>query len=109
MMRAVVSAPPAGGYGTMTRTGRLGQAACARALPINGAAATAVNKVRRVRVVPGMARSVSFDGTLAPDRGCERPLRLACVFAVLDAAAEFQVGEETFRLDPAGIAAIAAP
>src|SRR5579862_3167417 len=97
----------------MTRTGRLGQAACARALLIKGAAATAVNKVRRVRAVPGMARSVSFDGTLTPDRGCERPLRLACVLAVvlavLGAAAEFQVGEETFRLDPAGIAAIAAP
>src|SRR5580704_2054524 len=97
----------------MTRTGRLGQAACARACPLKGAAATAVNKVRRVRAVPGMARSVSFDGTLAPDRGCERPLRLACVFAVvlavLDAAAEFQVGEEALRLDPAGVAAIAAP
>src|SRR5579862_9064744 len=97
----------------MTRTGRLGQAACARALLTKGAAATAVNKVRRVRTVPGMARSVSFDGTLTPDRGCERPLRLACVLAVvlavLDATAEFQVGEETFRLDPAGIAAIAAP
>src|ERR1700726_4185307 len=97
----------------MTRTGRVGQAACACALLINGAAATAVNKVRRVRVVPGMARSVVFDGNLAPDQGCERPLRLAgvlaVVLAVLDAAAEFQVGEETLRLDSAGIAAIAAP
>src|SRR5580704_15042052 len=97
----------------MTRTGRLGQAACARACPLKGAAATAVNKVRRVRAVPGMARSVSFDGTLTPDRGCERPLRLACVLAVvlavLHASAEFQVGEETFRLDPASNAAIAAP
>src|SRR5580704_1144027 len=104
MMRAVVSAPPAGGYGTMTRTGRVGQAACARAFPIKGAAATAVNKVRRVRVGPGMARSVGFGRTLAPDGGCERPLRLArvlaVVLAVLDATAESQVGEETFRLDP---------
>src|SRR5580704_12358433 len=112
MMRAVVSAPPAGGYGTMTRTGRLGQAACASACPTSGAAAIAANSVRRVRAVPSMARSVSFDGNLAPDRGCERPLRLACVLAaflavvlavvlaVLHAPAEFQVGEEAFRLDP---------
>src|SRR5580658_5937119 len=113
MMRAVVSAPPAGGYGTMTRTGRLGHAACARACPIKGAAAIAASIVRRVRAVPGMARSVGFDGTLAPDGGCERPLRLvrvlAVFLAVLDASAEFQVGEETLRLDSAGIAPIAAP
>src|SRR5258708_12811528 len=117
MMRAVVSAPPAGGYGTMTRTGRFGQAACARALPIKGVAAIAANTVRRVRAVPDMARSVGFDSNLAPDRGRERPLRLACVLAVflaaflavLHAPAELQVGEEAFRLDPAGIAAIAAP
>src|SRR5580704_623109 len=111
MMRAVVSAPPAGGYGTMTRTGRLGQAACACAFPTKGAAAIPPNNVRRVRAVPGMARSVSFDGNLAPDRGRDRPLRLVCVLAVavLHTTAEFQVGEETFRLDPAGVAAIAAP
>src|SRR6202035_5776938 len=115
MMRAVVSAPPAGGYGTMTRTGGVGQATCASARPTSDAAAIAANSVRRVRAVPGMARSASFDGNLAPDRGCERPLRLVCVpavflaAAVLDAAAEFQVGEEAFRLDPAGVAAIAAP
>jgi hypothetical protein len=65
----VVSAPPAGGYGTMTRTGRLGQAACARACPTSGAAANPASNVRRVRAFPGMARSVGFDGTLAPDRG----------------------------------------
>src|SRR4029077_7847217 len=97
----------------MTRTGRVGQAAWARAVPINGDAAIPVNTVRRVKAVPGMARSVGCGGTLAPDRGCERPLRLvrvlAVVLAILDAPAEFQVGEETFRLDPAGIAAIAAP
>src|ERR1700691_257249 len=65
MMRAVVSAPPAGGYGTMTRTGRFGHVACARAFPTNGAAAIAANTVRRVRAVPGMARSVGWDGNLA--------------------------------------------
>src|ERR1700692_85674 len=97
----------------MTRTGRVGQAGCARALPINGAAAIAVINVRRVKTVPGMARSVGFDSNLAPDRGRERPLGLVCVrvvfLGVLYATAEFQVGEETLRLDPAGIAAIAAP
>src|ERR1700731_317000 len=51
----------------MTRTGRLGQAACARACPASGATAIAASIVRRVRAVPGMARSVSFDGNLAED------------------------------------------
>src|SRR5258708_9600278 len=113
MMRAVVSAPPAGDDGTMPRPGRFGQAACARALPIKGVAAIAANTVRRVRAVPDMARSVGFDSNLAPDRGRERPLRLAralaVVLAVLHAPAEFQVGEEAFRLDPAAIAAVATP
>src|SRR5580704_879588 len=67
MMRAVVSAPPAGGYGTMTRTGRFGHAACACALPASGAAAIAASIVRRVRSIPGMDRSSSFDGNLAED------------------------------------------
>src|ERR1700730_5109700 len=97
----------------MTRTGRVRQAACARACRVKGAAAIAPSIVRRVRAVPGMARSVGFDRTLTPDRGRERPLRLARVLAVflavLHATPEFQVGEETFRLDPASIAAIAAP
>src|SRR6202051_1138227 len=97
----------------MTRTGRVGQAGCALSFPIKGAAAIAVINVRRVKAVPGMARSVGFDSNLAPDRGRERPLGLVCVLGVflgvLYATAEFQVGEETLRLDPAGIAAIAAP
>src|SRR5579864_2760932 len=99
----------------MTRTGRFGQTAWARALPTTGVAAIAASNVRRVRAVPGMMRSVCFERTLAPDRGCERPLRLvlavflAVFLAVLHATAEFQVGQETLRLDPAGIAAIAAP
>src|SRR5262249_45739533 len=47
-IRAVVSAPPAGGYGTTTRTGRSGQAVCAAARPIHGALAMPASTVRLV-------------------------------------------------------------
>src|SRR3984957_15168636 len=93
MRRAVVSAPPAGGYGTMTRTGRFGQAACALAVPANGAAAIAASIVRRVRSIPDMDRPFSFDGNLAEDpvpvnapmpRWAQKCRRISAARALLD-------------------------
>src|SRR5256885_723892 len=44
-MRLTVSAPPAGGYGTITRTGRVGYSACAEAWPVTSGAAMAADDV----------------------------------------------------------------
>src|ERR1700754_378285 len=46
-MRAVVSAPPAGGYGTITWMVRVGHAACAVAVRMKEVAAKPASKVRR--------------------------------------------------------------
>src|SRR6202451_1508492 len=69
---------------------------------------------RRRRTVRSLEDSCSVHlSVLNGNAAAPGPLRLACVFAVvpavLDATAEFQIGEETLRLRPARIAAIAAP
>src|ERR1700689_3192532 len=71
---------------------------------------------RRRRTVRSLEDSCSVHLSVRNGNAAARgPLRLVFVLAVflaaavLDATAEFQIGEETFRLDPAGIAAIAAP
>src|ERR1700759_2130230 len=55
-MRAVVSAPPAGGYGTITCTGRVGYAGWAAARRMKGAVARPASSVRRESLVLGIAR-----------------------------------------------------
>src|ERR1700726_883352 len=113
MMRAVVSAPPAGGYGTMTRTGRLGHVVWASAWLMSGADANPANSVRRVRLVPDIAYSSHSETNLAPDRSGERPLRLVGVLAVTGRAAggvvELVVLGKALRRQAAGIGAVAAP
>src|SRR5580704_15372569 len=73
---------------------------------------------RRRRTVRGLEDSASVHLSVRNgDTAAGRPLRLtrtlavflAVVLAVLHATAEFQVGEETLRLDATGVATIAAP
>src|SRR5580704_17345042 len=107
---------------------RKGRRSAAIESPMRAHAAEAgvADRNRRARVVPrrrrrtvrGLEDSASVHLSVRNgDTAAGRPLRLtrtlavflAVVLAVLHATAEFQVGEETLRLDATGVATIAAP
>jgi hypothetical protein len=68
-MRLTVSAPPAGGYGTITRTGRAGQAACAEAVPVRAAGADAATAAAESI---SNCRRVGFDSPMTSSLYCGR-------------------------------------